>query len=76
MTPIKEILVIGSSVFYIDHAGQMNFAASSVSDNEALIIAAGLAIHHKMPDAILVLDTVNHAVTKVSLDAASRGRRK
>lgn len=76
MTPIKEILVVGSTVFYIDHSGRMNYGASAVSDEEALVIAAALATYHKMPDAIRRLNVLDRLTEKVDLDDAARGRRK
>lgn len=76
MTPIKEILVVDQTVFYVDHVGHLNFAANTGSRSEALVVASSLANHHRLQDSIYALDVEDHEVIKVAWDMASRGRRK
>jgi hypothetical protein len=48
VTPVVEIQVIGTSISFVDSAGQLNIMAQSNSPTEAMIIGKALAAYHKV----------------------------
>jgi hypothetical protein len=69
MTPIKSILVVGPTVYYVDYADQLNLAAALPADSEhdAMLTAGVLATYHKKLDEVYVLNLRTMQVEKVDL---------
>lgn len=68
MTPIKQMLIVGQTVYAVDHSGQLNPIAQCASEPEAMLAGVTLAVYHKKSDSIFALDTKAMQIVKVDVD--------
>lgn len=69
MTPIKSILIVGPTVYYVDYANQLNLAAAlpAGSEKEAILAASALASYHNKYEEIYFLELAIMQVVKLDL---------
>lgn len=49
MTPIKYLLLAGTSIYTVDHSGQSRLISVSPNQGDAAWLANGLAAYHQVP---------------------------